>query len=202
MCGVAGFIASSEISKETAESIAIRMSSAIVHRGPDDHGVWFDESVGVTLAHRRLSILDLSPAGQQPMVSPSGRFVIVFNGEVYNHLEIRKKVQDSKFKGHSDTETLLAGIDAWGLEHTLRETVGMFALALWDRKDRALYLARDRMGEKSLYYGWQNGIFLFGSELKALKAHPSFAADIDRNTITLQLRHNCIPSPYSIYKGV
>ncbi len=135
-------------------------------------------------------------------VAASGRYVIAFNGEIYNHLELRRELQETGFKGHSDTETLLAGVDAWGLEETLKRCVGMFALALWDRQERVLTLARDRIGEKPLYYGWQNGVFLFGSELKALKAHPAFAGVINRDAITLQLRHNYIPAPYSIYQGI
>ena len=176
-----------------------------------------DADVGIGLVHRRLSIVDLSPAGHQPMVSVSGRFVLVFNGEIYNHLELRKALADvtpspqlfapgstgsTKWRGHSDTETLLAGFEAWGVEATLKKAVGMFAFALWNRGERVLYLARDRMGEKPLYYGCQNGVFLFGSELKALKRHPSFQGEIDRDALTLLLRHNYIPSPYSIYKSI
>ena len=178
------------------------MARQILHRGPDDWGVWTDADVGLALAHRRLSILDLSPAGHQPMVSASGRFVVAFNGEIYNHLALRHELGDISWRGHSDTETLLAAFDAWGVESTLRRTVGMFAIVLWDREARLLYLARDRMGEKPLYYGWQNGVFLFGSELKALKAHPAFQGEIDRDALTLVLRHSYIPAPYSIYKGI
>jgi asparagine synthase (glutamine-hydrolysing) len=146
------------------------------------------------------------------MVSASGRFVIVFNGEIYNHLELRQALNsrfcgnesqsDPAWRGHSDTETLLAGIDSWGLEETLKRSVGMFALAIWDRKERSLTLARDRMGEKPLYYGWQRGVFLFGSEIKAIKAHPAFAGEVDRGAIALQMRHSYIPAPYSIYHGI
>ncbi len=181
------------------------MAQRIAHRGPDDSGVWVDADAGLALAFRRLSILDLSPAGHQPMVSASGRYVIVFNGEIYNHLHLRGELEGEDggaWRGHSDTETLLAGFEAWGVEATLKKTVGMFAVALWDRAERTLYLARDRMGEKPLYYGWQGDTFLFGSELKAFQAHPSFRAEIDRNAITLLLRHNCIPAPYSIYQGI
>ena len=208
MCGIAGFIGYRDLYGASIPAAAQRMGEAIRHRGPDDSGVWHDDQVQVALVHRRLSILDLSPAGHQPMVSASGRFVIVFNGEIYNHLELRQELGErlsgnSEFwRGHSDTETLLAGIDAWGLEETLRRTVGMFALALWDKNEQALYLARDRMGEKPLYYGRQSGVFLFGSELKALKAHPAFEGEIDRDAIALQMRHNYIPAPYSIYHGI
>ncbi|NCB26949.1 MAG: asparagine synthase (glutamine-hydrolyzing) [Bacteroidia bacterium] len=206
MCGFAGFLGFGNLDTGSVTRVAIGMGEAIAHRGPDDSGVWQDSLVQVALVHRRLSILDVTPAGHQPMVSASGRYVIAFNGEIYNHLEIRKELQDRciapNWRGHSDTETLLAGIDAWGLEETLSRSIGMFALALWDKKERALYLTRDRLGEKPLYYGWQRGVFLFGSELKALKAHPSFGGEIDRDAITLFLRHNYIPAPYSIYQHV
>ena len=188
------------------ESDGMRMANAIRHRGPDDDGVWVDEAAGIALAHRRLSILDLSPEGHQPMVSASGRYVIAFNGEIYNHLELRGLLRpapnDGGWRGHSDTETLLAGFEAWGIGATLKKTVGMFAIALWDREERVLTLARDRIGEKPLYYGFQNDTFVFGSELKALKAHPDFVGEIDRDVICLYLRHCCIPAPYSIYKGI
>lgn len=190
--------------------IANRMAHAIIHRGPDDAGVWMDGAEGVALAHRRLSILDLSPAGHQPMVSACGRYVLTFNGEIYNHLELRCELATVgaggtapvAWRGHSDTETLLAAFAAWGVAEALKRCVGMFALALWDREGRTLTLARDRLGEKPLYYGWQGDTFLFGSELKALKAHPGFCAEIDRNALTLFLRHNAIPAPYSIYQGI
>lgn len=184
------------------------MADAIHHRGPDDAGQWSDPDAGIGLAHRRLSILDLSPAGHQPMHSLSGRFVILFNGEIYNHLDVRKELENSgrrsicHWRGHSDTETLLSGLDAWGIKETLRRSVGMFAMAIWDRDERTLTLARDRMGEKPLYYGWNRGVFLFGSELKALRAFPGFNSEINRDAITLLLRHNCIPTPYSIFRGV
>jgi len=202
MCGFAGFVGFSQFLTDQIGSIASHMGEAILHRGPDDFGIWHDNEAEVVLTHRRLSILDLSSAGHQPMISPSGQFVIVFNGEIYNHLDLREQLGVSSWQGHSDSETLLAGIDAWGLEQTLLKCVGMFAFALWDREKKSLYLARDRIGEKPLYYGWQKDIFLFGSELKALKAHPSFEGEIDRGSIALQLRHNCIPAPYSIYNGI
>ena len=218
MCGIAGFLNGSKgpLASEWPAILA-RMGMSIAHRGPDDSGIWTDTNDGVGLVHRRLSILDLSPAGHQPMVSASGRFVIVFNGEIYNHLALRKTLESGdtdsrhspgtgckqlRWHGHSDTETLLAGFEAWGIEATLKKTVGMFALALWDRADRSLTLARDRMGEKPLFYGWQGHYFLFGSELKAVKAHPSFKGEINRDALTLLLRHNYIPAPYSIYKGI
>jgi asparagine synthase (glutamine-hydrolysing) len=196
------------------------MSDAIINRGPDDGGVWADVETSIALAHRRLSVVDLSPAGHQPMVSVSGRYVIVFNGEIYNHLDIRAELEKRphpnllpegegvkmKWRGHSDTETLLAGIDTWGFEATLKKSTGMFAIALWDKQSRVLTLARDRMGEKPLYFGWQGSgeqrNFLFGSELKALKQHPAFVATVNRDALCLLLRHNYIPAPYSIYRGI
>jgi len=218
MCGLVGFLGSvtgldgdEALRQGSGQALLRRMSDTLIHRGPDDGGVWCDAEQRIGLGHRRLSILDLSPAGHQPMVSASGRFVIAFNGEIYNHLALRDKIQeasgmDQNWRGHSDTETLLTGIEAWGVEATLKKSIGMFAIALWDRQTHTLTLARDRMGEKPLYYGWQGSgnerVFLFGSELKALKAHPAFAADIDRGALCLLLRHNYIPAPYSIYQGI
>ena len=207
MCGIAGFLDGRYAVSEEACSIARAMADAIAHRGPDDAGIWLDRGAGVALAHRRLAIIDPSPAGRQPMESVSGRHIIVFNGEIYNHTDIRRQLEircpnACPWRGHSDTETLLAAIECWGLEKALQAAVGMFAFALWDREARTLYLARDRMGEKPLYYGMQNGVFLFGSELKALATHPAFGGDIDRDVLTLLLRHNYIPSPHSIYRGV
>lgn len=201
MCGLAGFLSPGSLTPDEARRVC-RMAAVLHHRGPDDSGTWVDGAAGIALAHRRLSVLDLSPAGHQPMVSPSGRFVIVFNGEIYNHLELRSEVAGVTWRGHSDTETLLVGFEAWGIEATLNKTVGMFAIALWDRAERTLTLARDRMGEKPLYYGRQGNVFLFGSELKALKAHPAFQGEIDRNALALFLRHSYIPGPYSIYRGI
>ena len=178
------------------------MGKAIIHRGPDDSGVWVDVDAGIGLSHRRLSILDLSPAGHQPMTSVSGRYVIAFNGEIYNHLDLRRQLGDRAWRGHSDTETLLAGFELWGIEQTLQCAVGMFAIALWDRNTRTLILARDRIGEKPLYYGWQDEVFLFGSELKALKQHPTFKGEIDRESLALYLRYSYIPMPHSIYRGI
>jgi asparagine synthase (glutamine-hydrolysing) len=212
MCGFAGYLTNNAKVLANAEGIANDMAQTIQHRGPNDSGVWVDVNAGVALAHRRLSVLDLSPAGHQPMVSRSGRYVIAFNGEIYNHLELRRELdlgvglaiaaKEACWKGHSDTETLLAGFEAWGIEATLKKTVGMFAISLWDRDEKVLTLARDRMGEKPLYYGFQKNTFLFGSELKALKAHPDFLSEIDRDILCLYLRHCYIPAPYSIYKGI
>lgn len=205
MCGFAGFLGYRFDIAMLSSVIASRMASAINHRGPDDSGVWIDESCEIALSHRRLSILDVSSAGHQPMLSPTERYVIAFNGEIYNHLALRHRLESvgySNWRGHSDTETLLAAFDVWGIEETLRSCVGMFAFALWDRKTKCITLARDRIGEKPLYYGWQSGVFLFGSELKALKAHPAFVGAINRDAISLFLRHNYIPSPHTIYQGV
>lgn len=182
------------------------MAARLEARGPDDAGVWTDASEGIALAHRRLSIVDLSPAGRQPMISPSGRYVAVFNGEIYNHQDLRDEVAKRgcppPWRGHSDTESLLAAVDTWGMSATLQRAVGMFAIALWDKQTRTLTLARDRLGEKPLYYGWQRDTFLFGSELKALRAHSSFSAEVDRGALALFMRHNCVPTPYSIYRGI
>ena len=179
----------------------------LVHRGPDDSGVWVECRYGVVLAHRRLSILDLSSAGHQPMFSPSQRYVIILNGEIYNHDCLRRRVEEKSerqvnWRGTSDTEVLLSAIDRFGVDETLNQVVGMFAFVLWDRRDKALYLARDRIGEKPLYYGWQGRDLLFGSELKSLRVHPSFVGTIDESTIPLFLRYGYVPSPWSIYSGV
>ena len=202
MCGIAGFFDPRGFNSAEAENLARRMASKVKHRGPDDSGVWVDGVQGIALSHSRLSVLELSEAGHQPMVSPSGRFVIVYNGEIYNHLELREQLGDVEWRGHSDTETLLAAIDAWGVSATLEKCVGMFAFALWDRKSNTLTLARDRLGEKPLYYGWQGKVLLFGSELKALRAHPAFQNEIDRGALALFLKYNYIPAPCSIYKGI
>ena len=197
MCGFAGVFG-----RSPSEDDLRRMGFAIAYRGPDDVGVWIDPETALGLVHRRLSIIDLSPAGHQPMASACERYIIAFNGEIYNHSELRQALGHTNWRGHSDTETLLAAIATWGLEAALKQCVGMFAFALWDRKSKCLTLARDRLGEKPLYYGWQGDVFLFGSELKALKAHPAFRAEIDRDALALFLRHNAIPAPYSIYQGI
>ena len=207
MCGIVGFVQPDGFSAPAARSILSAMSAAIAHRGPDDDGVWIDGGAGVALAHRRLAVIDLSPAGHQPMCSSSGRYVIVFNGEIYNHAEIRKQLDAcfstaSSWIGRSDTEVLLTAIERFGLRRALHGAIGMFAFALWDREERTLNLARDRLGEKPLYWGWQNGVFMFGSELKALVAHPSFAGEVDREALLALLRHNYVPAPWSIYRGI
>ena len=201
MCGLAGFV-DHQLSSDQYCLVAETMACTIAHRGPDDSGVWVDHEAGIALAHRRLSIIDVSAAGHQPMVSASGRFLIVFNGEIYNYGDLRAELGHQSWRGHSDTETLLAGIECWGLVSTLKRSRGMFAFALWDRLTRELKLGRDRMGEKPLYYGWQGSAFLFASELKALRAHPKFRREIDGAVLPLYLRHLSVPAPYSIYRGI
>ncbi|AMG74731.1 asparagine synthase (glutamine-hydrolyzing) [Sphingopyxis granuli] len=204
MCGFAGFLDRAGFAN--GEAILQRMSDTIVHRGPDSEGSWIDAEAGIALAHRRLAIIDVTAAGHQPMVSPDGRYVFTYNGEVYNHLDLRAELEAEQgaisWRGHSDTETMLHGFSAWGIVETLRRANGMFAFALWDRKTRRLFLARDRMGEKPLYYGVQGGTLLFGSELKALRQHPDWRGEIDRDALTLFLRHNYVPGPYSIFQGI
>lgn len=203
MCGIVGFISKNQID---FESVCHEMVKPLNHRGPDHSDIWVSKEHGIALGHTRLSILDLSSAGHQPMNSSCERYVLIFNGEIYNHMQIREELAlygySTGWKGHSDTETILAAFSTWGIKKSLERTVGMFALALWDRQERKLILARDRMGEKPVYYGWQNNTFLFGSELKALKAHPEFKNDINRDSLCLLLRHNTIPYPYSIYQGI
>ena len=205
MCGIAGVLGGSRVDAKTVA----RMTRVLAHRGPDDEDVWIDPDAGIGLGHRRLSIVDLSRAGHQPMVSPSGRYVITFNGEIYNHLDLRLDLaaqgKEPSWRGHSDTETLLAAFDAWGIKPALTRASGMFAFALWDKKQRALTLARDRLGEKPLYYGRQGGPgrpFLFASELKALRQHPSFEPEIDRDALGMLVRYTNVPAPLSIYRGI
>ena len=205
MCGFGGFWAVAGNTNDSDKTLK-EIAKSIAHRGPDDSGEWHDAQSGIGLAHTRLSIVDLSTAGHQPMHSACNRYVIAFNGEIYNHVALRQQLKEaqegSQWRGHSDTETLLACFAAWGIEKTLQATVGMFALALWDKHDQVLTLARDRLGEKPLYWGWCNQALLFGSELKALKAHPAFNAEVNRNALALLMRYNAIPSPYSIYRGI
>ncbi len=214
MCGFTGFLGATQArDQDAARAVLTRMADAIISRGPDDFGLWSDRA-GIGLAHRRLSILDLSPAGHQPMACPTGRYTIAFNGEIYNHLDLRRELEETgrlpagehPWRGHSDTETLLAGFLAWGIRATIERCVGMFAFAVWDRQERVLTLARDRLGEKPLYYGWQgqgdDACFLFGSEIKALRQHPAFRAEIDRDALCLLMRHNYIPAPYSIHRDI
>jgi len=204
VCGIAGCFQPGGLRADEARSTAIAMAETLEHRGPDDSGVWLDAEAGIALAFRRLSIIDLTLAGHQPMESATGRYVVVFNGEIYNFPDLRHDLmaRGVVFRGRSDTEVLLAAIEAWGVGETLVKSNGMFAFALWDREQRHLILARDRAGEKPLYYGWMGRSLLFGSELKALRAHPSFRAQIDRHALTEFLRYGYVPDPMSIYVGV
>ncbi len=204
MCGFAGFLSVSQ-SSDVATNWLKTMGDSIAHRGPDDEGQWYHQSHGIGLAHRRLAIVDLSPAGHQPMTSVSNRYVLVFNGEIYNHLDLREQLADAgaifSWNGHSDTETILAGFEHWGVENTITKLVGMFSIAVWDLTEKILILARDRMGEKPLYYGWNDGVFLFGSELKALRCHPQFESEISPDALALYMQYSYVPAPYSIYKS-
>ncbi len=203
MCGIAGILDRTGPRDEALRGAVAPMTEVLRHRGPDDSGFWIDEEAGVALGHRRLSIVDLSELGHQPMVSESGRYVLDYNGEIYNFAELRRELgAGSHVRGSGDTEVLVAAIERWGLRGALGRCNGMFALALWDRRDRSLSFARDRLGEKPLYYGWVGQTLLFGSELKALRAHPGFRAGIDRGALTLYFRHNCVPAPYSIFEGI
>jgi asparagine synthase (glutamine-hydrolysing) len=208
MCGIAGFLGGDWSSAGAANGILKRMAASIRHRGPDRSDIWIDADAQLGFAHTRLSIVDLSSAGNQPMHSHSGRHVIIYNGEIYNHRQIRDEIAQAgtapNWNGHSDTETLLAAIDLWGVRGALERTAGMFAFALWDRAERTLILARDRLGEKPLYYGRSAGgsAFLFGSELKALAQHPQFRGEVDRDALTLLLRYGYVPAPFSIYRGI
>lgn len=203
MCGFCGLFDPDLPLPEALGRAVETMRETLVHRGPDDAGLWLDASAGIGFGHRRLSILDLSPQGHQPMVSHCGRYVIAFNGEIYNHAALRAELGEScPWRGHSDTEVLLEAIARWGLAPTLSRLNGMFAFALWDRQERRLSLARDRLGEKPLYYGWNQGRFLFGSELKALTAHPAWRGELNRDALAAYLRLCYIPAPHSIYRGI
>ena len=204
MCGVSGFYIKNNF-PEDAQSILKIMGSSIQERGPDSSGEWFDSNAGIGFSHRRLAILDLSDNGHQPMVSNSQNLVISFNGEIYNHKKIRKLIEiesDKIWRGNSDTETLLAAIEIWGVEKSLKIVSGMFAFALWNKKKKSLYLARDCFGEKPLYYGFNDKNFLFGSELKAIRSFPSFKGKINKEALRQYLRYSYVPSPYSIYEGI
>ena len=201
MCGVAGMLSSGRVEASTIR----RMVDSLRHRGPDDEGIWTDEEAGIALGHRRLAVIDLSKSGHQPMVSRDGRYLLTFNGEIYNHLALRTEVDSARernWRGHSDTETFLEAIALWGLEETLRKSVGMFALGLWDRGDRKLFLARDRFGEKPLYYGWVGRDFVFASELKAIRTHLDFAGTIDRHALRIFAARGYVPAPRSIFEGI
>lgn len=207
MCGLTGFLSKTDSFRESDSlDILKSMCNSLSHRGPDSEGMWINIEDKVALGHRRLSIQDLSQAGHQPMLSDDNRYVIVFNGEIYNHLEIRSDIESElseiRWKGHSDTETLLKAIEVFGWEDSLKRLIGMFSIALWDSKVKRLYLARDRFGEKPLYYGWQGETFLFGSELKPLTLHPAFEKKLNKGAIGLLLKHGYIPTPYSIWENI
>lgn len=202
MCGIAGiFLQTPSLNAAKMEAIAGQMADALIARGPDGRGVWVDAASGVALSHRRLAIIDLSPEGHQPMVSASGRYVISFNGEIYNYRELRAQL-DSSWRGQSDTEVLLAAIEAWGIEKTLQKANGMFAFAVWDNREKTLILARDRMGEKPLYYGWVGDDFVFASELKALQTLPNWQPSINRDALPPLMRYSYISAPHSIYERI
>jgi asparagine synthase (glutamine-hydrolysing) len=206
MCGIVGFLRTASPLDPGDVAVLARMTGCLTHRGPDADGAWLDPAAGIALGHRRLAIIELSTAGAQPMASHSGRHVVVFNGEIYNHLELRAALAAANaapaWRGHSDTETLLAAIEHFGLDDALRRARGMFAFALWERETRRLTLARDRLGEKPLYYGRQGSVWLFGSELKSLRAHPAFVADVDRDAVAGFARRGYVVTPASIYHGI
>jgi asparagine synthase (glutamine-hydrolysing) len=205
MCGIAGFLdLSLKRGSDSLRTIVSGMADTLRHRGPDDSGTWVDASTGIAMGHRCLSILDLSSEGHQPMRSASNRYVLVYNGEIYNFYELKKELEGLGhfFRGHSDTEVMLASFEEWGIESSLKRFIGMFAFALWDRKEYLLYLVRDRLGIKPLYYGWNDKVFFFGSELKSIRAHPDFQPEIDINALALMIRYKYILAPFSIYRGI
>lgn len=205
MCGVAGFVEfRSGYSDEEYSATIKKMTDRLRHRGPDDSGLWVDSGRGIALGHRRLSIIDTSSAGHQPMSSSGGRYTVAYNGEIYNFRQIRRDLESRghRFRGHSDTEVMLAAFEQWGIDDAVSRFVGMFAFAVWDSREQSVILARDRLGEKPLYYAWTDTAFLFGSEIKALQGHHSWRGEIDRDSLTLLLRHNYIPAPYSVYRDV
>jgi asparagine synthase (glutamine-hydrolysing) len=197
---VTGFVAA--VSEDDLRRDVRQMCDSLVHRGPDDAGEWIDAASGVALGFRRLAIIDLSAAGHQPMLSPSARYVATLNGEIYNFEELRKELPPVAYRGHSDTEVMLAAFDAWGVEAAVKRFNGMFAIAVWDRETRKLHLIRDRMGVKPLHYGFAGRAFVYASELKAIRRHPAFEPRIDRGGLRLYLRFLYIPAPYSIYEGI
>ena len=205
MCGIAGAYLRRPISHDALNAIGNAMSTCIAHRGPDDSGHFVDARAGALLAFRRLAILDLSEAGHQPMESVSGRYVAIYNGELYNYLDVRAELERDgaapQWRGHSDTEVMLAAVERWGIEETLRRFTGMFAIALWDRREQTLHLIRDRVGVKPLYYALMGDAVLFASELKALKQHPDFRAEIDRDAVALYARYGYVPAPHTIYRN-
>ena len=193
MCGIVGFI-EQNCQKGPSKKTITNMLAHLKHRGPDRNSFWTDPRFKITLGHTRLSILELSPFGNQPMESHSGRYVIVYNGEIYNHKCIRKILPETQWRGNSDTETLIHAVECWGVEKTLKRLSGMFAFALYDKKLATLTIARDRFGEKPMYYGWQNGTFLFSSELRALEAHPSWQPHLSKDSLNLYTKYSYIPT--------
>ncbi len=211
MCGLVGFYLRNEVvDPSNTESIITKMTNVLEHRGPDDFGIWLDDKKPLALGHRRLSIVDISTSGHQPMVSSNNKYVIALNGEIYNHSQLRRELNlinpSLQWNGHSDTETLLAGIESWGIEKTLNKSIGMFAIALWDIENHTLHLIRDRFGEKPLYFGWiktvQGKVFAFGSELKALRAYPGFENNISRDALKQYFKYMYVPAPYSMFEGI
>jgi asparagine synthase (glutamine-hydrolysing) len=206
MCGVAGILRAAGVGGAPLGAAVARMTATLVHRGPDALGIWTNPSAPVAFGHRRLSVLDLSEAGAQPMRSDCGRFAVTFNGEIYNHLDIRCELDAAgaspNWRGHSDTETLLYAVRRWGVSAALRRFTGMFAFALWDEQERTLTLCRDRFGEKPLFYGWSGGDLVFASELKALAAHPAWSPSLDRAALTAFMRYSYVPAPLTIWTGI
>jgi len=204
MCGFSGFVSHKMMTQDQMQTILRQMSAALQHRGPDDQGIWLDNNHAVGLAHQRLSIQDLSQQGHQPMQSASERYVIAYNGEIYNGAEIKAQLSlnETYWRGHSDTEIMLAAIETWGIEKALKRFNGMFAFALWDRQHKQLILARDRLGIKPLYYGWVDGQLVFASELTAIKQFPCFKADISRDALAQYIQYGYVPTPLSIYHDV
>jgi asparagine synthase (glutamine-hydrolysing) len=204
MCGIAGIYQPFKQKSKNISILAKKMAGIMAHRGPDDSGTWSDTEGTVALSHSRLSIIDLSPEGHQPMISSSGRYVISFNGEIYNFLDLYHQLKDlgHGFRGRSDTEVMLEAIDQWGINYALQKFNGMFAFALWDNKNHELHLVRDRLGKKPLYAGWAGSTLVFASELKALRAHPDFCPEVNRSSLTLYMRYACIPAPFTIYQGI
>jgi asparagine synthase (glutamine-hydrolysing) len=209
MCGIVGYLRLGEAIAPVSDNLINEMSDTIIHRGPDGGGVWQDVKRGIALGHRRLAILDTTDAGHQPMMSQSQRFTVVFNGEIYNFIDLKNEINQKSqklgkriiWRGHSDTEVLLNAIECFGLLDTVKKCRGMFALAVWDSLKQSITLVRDRFGEKPLYYSWGNGYFIFGSELKSFLHHPAFNKEIDRASVALQLQYGYIPAPYTIFKN-
>ena len=206
MCGIVGFVSKSLDKYESVE-ILNKIKKTISHRGPNDDGIWYDENINLYFGHQRLSILDLSMSGSQPMHSFSGRYVIIYNGEIYNHLKLRKDIEKEKsvninWNSTSDTETLLNYIEFFGLENCLKAIRGMFAFALWDKKDKKLILCRDSIGEKPLYFGWIKDTFIFASELKPFQLFPGFNNEISKKSLSQYFRYSYVPNPFSIYNQI